>query len=80
VNADETLLAGSITHGGQPFDSRRPTTGAAQSRGQRIQQRFDQHLEMELIFIDAKTGAIRMANKSNDWQNHIQFSPTDPNC
>jgi oligogalacturonide lyase len=78
VNADETLLAGSITHGGQPFDSRRPTTGQAPSRGQRIQQRFDQHLEMELIFIDAKSGAIRMANKSNDWQNHIQFSPTDP--
>jgi oligogalacturonide lyase len=75
VNCDETLLAGTIT---QPPTT--PTTlpeGA--SRGARIEARFNQRLPMCLFFIDVKTGEVRQHNHCNDWLNHLQFSPTDPN-
>ena len=75
MNDDETLLAGSITHGGIPYDQR-PTT--QMSRGARIKQRFDEHLPMELMFVDIATGKTTNCNHCNDWLNHIQFSPTDP--
>jgi oligogalacturonide lyase len=79
VNCDETLLAGAITYldgrGGAP---KQPVTAA---RGQRINlgARWAQHLPMALVTMDAQTGAIKTFNPSNDWDNHFQFSPTDPN-
>lgn len=73
VNADETLLAGTIT---EPA----PTTAPAElTRAQRIDFRYNQRLPMSLFFIDTRSGEIRTYHHCNDWLNHLQFSPTDPN-
>jgi oligogalacturonide lyase len=34
---------------------------------------------MALVTMNAQTGEIKTFNPSNDWDNHFQFSPTDPN-
>jgi len=79
VNCDETLLAGAITYlDGRGGAATRPV---AAKPGQRINlnARWAQHLPMALVTMDAKTGEIKTFNPSNDWDNHFQFSPTDPN-
>jgi oligogalacturonide lyase len=78
VNADETMLAGAVTYlDGRGGAATQPVRAAA---GQRINlaDRWKQHLPMALITMDARTGAIKEFNPSNDWDNHFQFSPTDP--
>ena len=90
VNCDETLLAGTITH--RPASTTAPTFGVPglgsdaspgatsrpKSKGAMIEERFAQHLPMELFTIDLKTGEVKTFNPSTDWLNHLQFSPTDP--
>jgi oligogalacturonide lyase len=86
VNADETLLAGTFTGqgvsatDGATLDSgtNRLTAGQRGGKGARIQERFDQHLPMELFFLDIRTGEIRKYDRGNDWLNHLLFSPTNP--
>jgi oligogalacturonide lyase len=79
VNCDETLLAGAITY----FDGRggAATQAVTAPRGGRINlyARWAQHLPMALATMDAQNGEIKTFNPSNDWDNHFQFSPTDPN-
>ena len=78
VNCDETLLAGAITYlDGRGGAATRPVTPP---RGQRINlyARWAQHLPMALVTMNAQTGEIKTFNPSNDWDNHFQFSPTDP--
>jgi oligogalacturonide lyase len=78
VNADETILAGAVTYldgrGGAATQPVRPAPG------QRINlyARWAQHLPMALLTMDAQTGQLKTFNPSNDWDNHFQFSPTDP--
>ena len=79
VNCDETLLAGAITYlDGRGGAATQPVTAP---RGGRINlyARWAQHLPMALVTMDARTGKIKTFNPSNDWDNHFQFSPTDPN-
>jgi oligogalacturonide lyase len=81
INADETLLAGTITHRseGQADPATRPTL----SKGARIDARYNLHLPMELFTIDIKSGPnfgeVKTFHPSTEWLNHLQFSPTDPN-
>jgi oligogalacturonide lyase len=78
VNCDETLLGGAVTYlDGRGGAATRPVTPP---RGQRINlnARWSQHLPMALVTMDARTGEIKTFNPSNDWDNHFQFSPTDP--
>jgi oligogalacturonide lyase len=78
VNCDETLLAGAITYlDGRNGAATRPVQAAP---GQRINlaARWAQHLPMALLTMDAQSGELRTFNPSNDWDNHFQFSPTDP--
>ena len=87
VNADETLLAGTIT--GQSVSatneesidsgSNRFMSEQRGGKAKNIQERFDQHLPMELFFFNIQTGEIKKFNRCNDWLNHLVFSPTDPN-
>jgi oligogalacturonide lyase len=75
VNCDETMMAGTLTEvpkGVQPVRAQ---------RGQRINlaERWAQHLPMELVTLNIKTGKFNYFNHSTDWLNHVQFSPTDPN-
>ena len=78
VNCDETLLAGAVTYlDGRGGAATRPVMAR---RGQRInlEERWSQHLPMALVTMDTSTGEIKTFNPSNDWDNHFQFSPTDP--
>lgn len=81
INADETLLGGSLIEGGRSFT---PTTarpaGADEypSKGQMMEQRWAARLPMMLYTIDIKTGAVNEFYHATDWLNHVQFSPTDP--
>jgi oligogalacturonide lyase len=91
VNADETLLAGTITlhppaanngtnADGGP-DARTDIRAADAQRGdkaRKIQERFGRHDAMELFFLNVKTGRVKTYDRCTDWLNHLQFSPTDP--
>lgn len=87
VNADETLLLGSYTDGdeGSLAPEKRPTTDAQgkpltyhQGRETQIRTIFNQRLLRTMFTIDTKTGEMKTVHQSNDWLNHLQFSPTDP--
>ncbi|HUA38810.1 MAG TPA: oligogalacturonate lyase family protein [Candidatus Sulfopaludibacter sp.] len=85
VNSDETLLAGTITDLSASTNqlSLRSNSNltAGQRRGlkgERMVQRFNEHLPMELFFLNLKTGEVRKCNRGTNWLNHLQFSPTDP--
>lgn len=93
VNADETLLAGTITTG-RPPDPQQPQTpsdrNAPNSRGQAgadnyagkgdmMERRLAARLPMQMFTLNIKTGELKTILRSTDWLNHLQFSPTDPN-
>jgi oligogalacturonide lyase len=90
VNADETLLAGTITErndwGTNNFFDGGPNrlndVQTAQSRrgtkGQMMEDRLAKHYPMELFFYNIATGETKTCNRCTDWLNHLQFSPTDP--
>ncbi len=74
INADETLLAGS-------FVERKPDGKAATApvpRGGGLEARWAARLPMRLYTINTKSGEVKTFHPSNDWLNHVQFSPTDP--
>ncbi len=93
VNADETLLAGTITEGRAPNEPAPPqqadNRNAPNSRGQSgadnyagkesmMERRLAARLPMQLITINTRTGEVKTILRSTDWLNHLQFSPTDP--
>ncbi len=81
INADETLLGGSLIVGGRTFT---PTTarpaGADEypSKGQMMEQRLAAKLPMALYTVNIKSGEVKPFYRATDWLNHVQFSPTDP--
>jgi oligogalacturonide lyase len=89
VNADETLLLGSWVDGKEIEVGPPPSTPQVgpdgkpityqQARGLRIRQVFEQRLPRTMFTVSIATGELREVHKSNDWLNHLQFSPTDPN-
>ena len=90
VNADETLLGGTITYRNDwatnsYFDGgpNRLTDAATadQKRGSKgimMEERLAKHYPMELFFYNIATGKMKTCNRCIDWLNHLQFSPTDP--
>ncbi len=93
VNADETLLAGTITEGSVPDEPPAPSTTATalgmNSRGQlgrdnypgkgsMMERRLAARLPMQLFVVNTATGEMKTILRSTDWLNHVQFSPTDP--
>ncbi|HEU4937528.1 MAG TPA: oligogalacturonate lyase family protein [Vicinamibacterales bacterium] len=93
VNADETLLAGTITEGSVPNEPPPPsgtsTSLGTNSRGQlgrdnypgkgsMMERRLAARLPMQLFVVDTRTGEMKTILRSTDWLNHVQFSPTDP--
>lgn len=94
INADDTLMAGAYasrfyelqpgpkiqnTDGGyNALDKNgKPLTFAA-AKELRMADRLAQNIPMEIFTIDLKTGERKVVTASNDWLNHVQFSPTDP--
>jgi oligogalacturonide lyase len=81
VNADETLLAGTITEGSMPAPPPPPPQGSRDNypgKGDMMERRLAARLPMQLFVIDAKTGEAKTILRSTDWLNHVQFSPADP--
>jgi oligogalacturonide lyase len=86
VNADETLLAGTITvpnssatnEGNVDLGPNRLVAEQPRSKAGNIEDRFNEHLPMELFFLNIQTGEIKKYDRCNDWLNHLVFSPTDP--
>jgi len=92
VNADETLLAGTITEGSVPDEpppAGAPTPLGVNSRGQlgrdnypgkgtMMERRLAARLPMQLFVVSTRTGEMKTILRSTDWLNHVQFSPTDP--
>jgi oligogalacturonide lyase len=89
VNADETLLGGTITENnstnrenfaGGPNRLTDIQTADQQraSKGQMMTDRLAAHYPMELFFYNIATGEKKTCDRCTDWLNHLQFSPTDP--
>jgi len=90
VNADETLLAGTLTErndwGTNEFftggPNRRNDIAAVDAyrgrKGQMMEERLAKHYPMELCFYNIATGETKKVNRCTDWLGHLQFSPTDP--
>jgi oligogalacturonide lyase len=84
VNADETLLAGSLVEDARRSEPTSPTT-SGQSRllipnaqETSLEARWAARRPMALYTIDVASGAVSRFHHSTDWLNHVQFSPTDP--
>ncbi len=91
VNADETLLAGTLTErtdwgtnagffdGGPNRRNDVETVDAMRGKkGTMMEERLARHYPMELFFYNIQTGETRTCNRCTDWLGHLQFSPTDP--
>jgi oligogalacturonide lyase len=81
VNADETLLAGSMIEEGRRFVSSASRPAGADSypgKGQMMEERLAARLPMALYAINVKSGELKAFYHSADWLNHVQFSPTEP--
>jgi oligogalacturonide lyase len=90
VNADETLLAGTITYrndwatnaffDGGPNRLNNPASANERrgTKGIMMEERLAKHYPMELFFYNIATGKTKTCNRCTDWLNHLQFSPTDP--
>ena len=79
VNADETLVAGTITDGRIPPDPNRPPgADSYPSKGAMMEARLAARLPMRMFTLNTKTGEVKTILRATDWLNHLQFSPTDP--
>lgn len=77
VNCDETLMCGSVTYPPEGQAEIPEFRYAANGRID-IGYRRGLHLPMDLMTINIASGEIKLFNRSREWLNHIQFSPTDP--
>lgn len=81
INADETLLGGSMIVGGaQPPPTPVPANQRGDNypgKGQMMEDRLAARLPMALYTINVQSGEVREFYHATDWLNHVQFSPTD---
>ena len=83
VNADETLLAGTIDELREKGTNTPPQQQAGRGdnypgKGQMMEDRLAEKRPLRLFTLNTQTGEVKTLLKSTDWVNHIQFSPTDP--
>ena len=86
VNADETLLAGTIDEklladlkaGKPPAPPPAARGDSYQGKGEMMENRLAEKRPLQVITISTKTGEVKTLLRGTDWYNHIQFSPTDP--
>jgi len=70
VNADETLIVGTLNDRGSPSGAPGERRGAGFGANVRRSMKF--------YSADVKTGVVKFFNPSTNWLNHAQCSPTDP--
>ncbi len=93
INADETLLGGSMLLGELPADLRpqaptptpmpqpgqvTPGRDSYPEKGDMMERRLAAKVPMTLYTVNIKTGKVKTFHEATDWLNHVQFSPTDP--
>ncbi len=93
LNADETLLGGSMIVGDMPdqfrprppqaaptpdANGRVPGGDAYRGKGDMMERRLAAKIPMTLYTVNIKTGEVKTFHEATDWLNHVQFSPTDP--
>ena len=92
VNADETLLGGTLTErtdwetnnffdGGLNRRANDIQSADVQrgKKGTMMEERLAKRYPMELFFYNIESGKTQRVNRGTDWLGHLQFSPTDPN-
>jgi oligogalacturonide lyase len=75
VNADETMLVGIAA---DPDGKTAPRTPPHDGMGGRLEANWAAGTPKMLYTIDIKTGQFHKIYTENDWTNHLQMSPTDP--
>jgi hypothetical protein len=75
VNSDETLIVGI---GVDPDGKTVPRTPPSQAEA-RLARRWSAGTPLMLYVINIKSGEMKMIHRANDWLNHLQCSPIDPN-
>ena len=81
VNADETLLAGTIDEGPPPppvSATPQPRGDAYPGKGEMMERRLAERRPLRLITFNTQTGEVKTLLRGTDWYGHIQFSPKDP--
>lgn len=90
VNADETLLGGTIIErndwgtnnffdgGPNRLTDIKSADAKRDAKGEMMEQRLAKHYPMQLFFYNIATGKMKTCNRCTDWLGHLQFSPTDP--
>ena len=73
LNADETLMAGV-----RADDAEREILRQYPEKSQYFNRIYEAHLPHVLFTINTQTGELKKIHTENDWTNHVQFSPTDP--
>jgi len=79
------LLAGTYIEGdGADYGGGRGQTQQTRNldqprnKGQMMEERWAARLPMALFTVDIRSGEIKTIHRSNDWLNHLLFSPMDP--
>ncbi len=72
INADETLLAGSYT-------GKLASLTKSLPRAEWFVKVYEAHLPSLLYTVNIKSGEVKTFHRSDNWFNHVQFSPTEPN-
>ncbi len=76
INADESLLGGSIS---RKTDVEKDRSRQRPEGVSGFEWTYEGKMRRSLITISVETGEMKIIHTDNAWLNHIQFSPTDPN-
>ena len=76
INADESLVVGIAQDPDGKTVPRTPPAG--QTISGRLGPRWAAGTPMMIYTINTKTGEFKVVHRENDWSNHLQCSPTDP--
>jgi oligogalacturonide lyase len=75
INCDETLL---VAIGPDPEGEIKPRTAPPDGVGGTLEANWAAGTPKMIYTVDIRTGEFRVIHRENDWTNHLQCSPTDP--
>jgi oligogalacturonide lyase len=79
INCDESLVVGiGADPDGKTIPRLPPSGKLAPPRPGALEPRWAEGRPQRLFTVDVKTGAFKVLHRENDWTNHLQTSPTDP--
>ncbi|MDR0415674.1 MAG: oligogalacturonate lyase family protein [Prevotellaceae bacterium] len=74
VNANGTLLAGKYSEAKKANEIR----AQYPLKSQYFNRIYEAHVKHSLFTLNIQTGEMKVIHEENEWTNHIQFSPADP--